>query len=196
MEEGELIRPRSRRTDERRTRAGLRRRRVAARERAGRSERPFYGIIRSPSAANDTRALPISFFPPTIRRRRGGRGGRTRSLVTCPLPFPPARRAALRSRYPLDWINVCRGLRRYTTRLGSKTSWPSCPSSVAPSYFGNFGNFVEDRVINDAWRRRPDWPLVSKALSGKWRGRNEEAARSLSPAAAAVAAPPAGIALN
>ena len=88
--EGELIRPRSRRTDERRTRAGLRRRRVAARERAGRSERPFYGIIRSPSAANDTRALPISFFPPTIRRRRGGRGERTRSLVTCPLPFPPA----------------------------------------------------------------------------------------------------------
>ena len=45
-------------------------------------------------------------------------------------------------------------------------------------------------------RSEPDLPLVSKALSGKWRGRNEEAARSLSPAAAAVAAPPAGIALN
>ena len=47
-------------------------------------------------------------------------------------------------------------------------------------YFGNFGNLVGDRVINDAWRA-VDLPPVSKALREKGAGGRTERASSLPP---------------
>ena len=133
-----------------------------------RPRRLLYGIIRSPSAANDTRCQFSSCSRHGRGRgERGSRGSRGhRPLGRFLFRPPPVRRAP----YPPDWINVCRGLRR------SRSS-PATPKQVVwprrGVLFWQFRQFGGDRVINDAWRA-VDLPPVSKARREKGAGAPSE----------------------